>query len=443
MQTSTPLPTQPTLPRYPFFLLRLAVVFLLLVFVGRVILNQLAPVTVEPPPVPVENTADVYISRQRELIALNPDNPDPYANLGLALLAKVRLTNDPLLYAQAEQALNTALEKDEAHLQAIIGQGILALARHDFTGALEWVEQGETLTPFHGELMAVEVDALVELGRYPEAIAAAEELVNRKPGLPAYTRLSYLRELQGDTAGAIEMMALAADAGVMGTEEMLWTQVQLGHLYWNSGQLDQAELNYGLALELNPDYVYARAGMARVLMAQGNFSGAIAAYEQLVQQLPIPEFVIALGELYEHTGQTAQAEQQYELVRVVQQLNAEAGMNVDMELALFDAEHGDDKVAALARAEAAYNSRPSIYAADALAWALYHNGLYVEAQKYSGEALRLGTRDANLYYRAALIAEANGDEAMAQSYLETALSINPYFNVLSAPRARALLGELQ
>jgi tetratricopeptide (TPR) repeat protein len=111
-------------------------------------------------------------------------------------------------------------------------------------------------------------------------------------------------------------------------------------------------------------------------------------------------------------------------------------------LALFEADHGTNPAATVERARAAHARRPSIYAADALAWALFDAGQYDEAARYSDEALRLGTRDANLHYHAGMIAHARGDDAAARTHLETALSINPYFSPLRAPLARAALEKL-
>ncbi len=135
--------------------------------------------------------------------------------------------------------------------------------------------------------------------------------------------------------------------------------------------------------------------------------------------------------------------QQYELVEVMQQLNVAAGMNVDLEMALFNANHGADKAKIVEQARLAYSERPTIYAADALAWALYGQGDHAQAQKYSQEALRLGTQDATLYFHAGLIAAALGDNAAARQHLEKALQINPTFSPLYAPQAQVKLKELK
>ena len=121
-------------------------------------------------------------------------------------------------------------------------------------------------------------------------------------------------------------------------------------------------------------------------------------------------------------------QEQYDLVRVIQQLNAGAGMNVDLELATFDVMHGADPAAALAAAQVAYRERPTIYAADTLAWALHRTGDDRSAWRYSREALRLGTRDAMLHAHAAAIAGSLGDTAAAEEHRAEVARINPYYS---------------
>jgi len=63
-------------------------------------------------------------------------------------------------------------------------------------------------------------------------------------------------------------------------------------------------------------------------------------------------------------------------------------------MALFLADHDLRIEDAIAQAQAIYAARPaSIYAADALGWALYKADRYDEAAVYSKQALRLGAQD--------------------------------------------------
>lgn len=406
---------------------------------------------IEPPPAPMAGGSLAApatlgdprtIARLQERLRRAPNDVDAAASLGLAYLQRARETGDQGLYGQAEQALEVALAGNPQHLDALVGRGALALARHQFGEALEWGERARAVAPQRAVVYGVLTDAYVELGRYEEAVAAAQQMIDIRPDRDSYSRVAYLRELHGDVAGAIAAMELAVDAGAPGTEGTAWSYVQLGNLALGQGDVARAEEAYRAALVEWPGYAHAEAGLARVAVARGDDARAAARYATALERLPLPEFAIALGELYAHMGRPTDAERQYELVRAMQQLNAAAGVDVDMELALFDADHGDDPAGTVARARAAYLARPSIYAADALAWALYRAGQGEEAARYSAEALRLGTRDPALRLRAGLIAAAAGETVAAREHLELALTGAPALSPLRVAEGRAALERL-
>ncbi len=386
------------------------------------------------------STAEV-VTRMRAAVEADPDSADAYAGLGLALLQAVRETADPALYGQAETALDEALRRDPDQLDALVGQGLLALARHDFRAALEWGRQAQELMPYRADALGILVDAHVELGQYDAAVEAAQAMANLRPNLASYSRVSYVRELRGDTDGAIAAMEAAVAAGAPGAESTAWTQTQLGHLHFRRGDLAAAEATWRETLAQQPDYPYAQAGLARVLAARGDRPQAIEMLEGIAARLPLPEFLLTLGQLYEADGQLPQAERQYDLIRVIQQLNADSGMNVDLELALFEADHGDPATA-LDMARRAYEARPSIHAADALAWASWRAGDADAAQTHITEALRLNTQDALLFYHAGMIAAARGDRAAATVHLGRALELNPWFDFAQTIIARDTLSAL-
>ena len=87
--------------------------------------------------------------------------------------------------------------------------------------------------------------------------------------------------------------------------------------------------------------------------------------------------------------------------------------------------------------------RPTVYGADALAWALYKANQLDEAAHYSQEALKLGTQDAMLYFHAGMIAAARGNHDLAKNQLQKALQINPYFSLLDAKVAKETLKSLK
>jgi tetratricopeptide (TPR) repeat protein len=204
-----------------------------------------------------------------------------------------------------------------------------------------------------------DVRALIELGRYPQAFRDLQAMMDLRPDVSSYARVSYARELQGDVADATHDMNLAMRSSAT-AEDRAWAAYQLGELSWNSGHVDAAAGWYHQAAELDPSYIPPHAGLSKVAWARGNTDAAIAGYTWVTQRYPSPEYVIALGDLYATTGQQDLAAQQYALVGTEEQLFRANGVNVDLELALFDADHGKPQEA-LTTARAEWGRRHSVH----------------------------------------------------------------------------------
>ena len=388
-------------------------------------------------------STDTLIKSLQDRLRANPEDWQSYSLLGLAYLQKARETGDPTYYQKTEESLDHALAMQPSDYASISAKGALALARHDFHSALDWGMKAREINPDRMYAYGVIADAQIELGRYEEAIQTLQTMVDLRPDMSSYSRISYIRELHGDTKGAVEMMQLAVNSGTPNSESTAWVRTQLANLYFNSGDIDRAELEYQLTLQNHPDYVYALAGLGRVHAAQGNMEEAIQLLNQAVTMMPLPEFVITLGDLYQASGQSEAADKQYELVAAIETLYRANDVDMDMEIAVFNADRDKNLQETVTLARKAYDARPSIHGADALAWTLYKIGNYEEAQTYAEEALRLGTRDSLKLFHAGMIALKLGNEIQAREYLEEALAINPYFSILYAEEARKTLEILQ
>jgi tetratricopeptide (TPR) repeat protein len=393
-------------------------------------------------PVRLPTQFDDLIFSLQETLRSEPGNGVAATMLADAYLQKARETGDPSYYPKAEALFRHALDQQPEDYAAMTGMGTLFLARHDFRQALTWGERARAVNPYSAPALGVVADAQIELGRYDEAVGTVQAMVDLRPDLASFARVSYVRELMGDVPGATAAMEQAALAGSGRAEHVAWAYAQLGNLFFNAGDLAEAERRYQQAIQTLDGYVFGLAGLARVAAARSDFHGAIARYRGAIATMPLPEFVIALGDVYAAAGSADEAAQQYELVEAMQRLYEANGVDTDVEMALFAANHNLDLDRALTRARAGYEKRPSIYAADALAWSLYKAGSYDEANRYAQEALKLGTRDARLYFHAGMIAAALDSRDVAIALLEEALAINPHFSVLESQRAADALQRL-
>jgi tetratricopeptide (TPR) repeat protein len=329
----------------------------------------------------------------------------------------------------------------------MVARGLLDLGRHDFSSALAWGTRAARANQDLPDALGVIFDAQVELGRYRAAVVTAQAMVDRKPAQGSLARVSYARELLGDPAGAVAAMVQAAAAGGDSPADRAYVQTLIGNLHLGAGRLAPAEAAYRRALDGLPSYGLAEVGMARVAAARGDLAGAARLLEPAAARLPLPATVALLGDVRAAQGDARGAAEQYRLVRVIERLNQANGVEVDLELARFEADHAPDQGAAPARAVAmarrALAERPTIYAADTLGWALRQAGKPRQALPHARAAVRLGTRDALLWYHLAAVEADLGMTAAARRHLAEAFAISPYLTVRDQPAALALAGRLR
>ena len=172
----------------------------------------------------------------------------------------------------------------------------LALSRHDFRRGLALARRARAARPGALAPAPLIVDALVELGRFGAAERELQRLVDAKPTLAGYARVSYLRELHGDLDGAVAAMRRAVAAGGAARESAASVHALLGGLELARGDLAAARRAQRAALAAVPDYPAALAGLARLAAARGDLAAAGRRWQALAERLPLPEYVVALGE---------------------------------------------------------------------------------------------------------------------------------------------------
>lgn len=365
--------------------------------------------------------------------------------LGQAYLRKARETGDAGAYIQAEAALRQALARKPDDEKGMAYLATVLFAQHNFREALEMASQVYARDPRASQALATLGDAQLEMGRYDEAAAAYQKLLAQAPSPPVYSRLANLAWLQGHPPNAIHWMQQAANEAIqleLAGESVAWYYVQLGDLYFNTGQFEVAAKHYTTAGKLFDNYYLPLAGLGKVRAAQGRYDQAIDLYEQATAIIPQPDLLAALGDLYTLTGQLDKAKLQYDTVEYTGKLARINRQIYNRQLANFYADHDLNLDEALTLALNELEYRQDVYGFDTAAWAYYKNGRPNEARQMMEQALRLGTRDAKLFYHAGMIAKALGQTAQARQLLSQALAINPHFDPLQAPLAQNALEQL-
>ena len=410
--------------------------------------------TREPAPLPEDlaqigpgdqfENAQAAVDYYRAVLRREPEAVEPRVRLAHALLQLGAETGrETETVPEAERLLGEALDRDPDHYYGQTIQASLLNTLHRFEDARDLSRRLLAQYPHHAYTHGTLIDALVELGEYDEAVRVSDRLQAIKPGLPAYSRASYLRELHGDTEGAIAAMRLAADAEPYGRTTRAWALTHLGNLYLGQARPDTAAFLYEGVLEERPDFAPALAGLGHAALVKGDTDEAVRLLEEARALRPGVSDEL-LVEAYTAAGDERKARAAAD--RVLENLYAarEMGEIVDMEEADFLADADRDLDRALRLAKEQVGRRPGhLHANETYAWALHKTGRSAEAVPYIERAMRLDTGDAMVHYRAARIYEGAGQRAEAARHLRLALDGHLGVESPSAEReARTLLASL-
>ncbi|MCS0602500.1 tetratricopeptide repeat protein [Streptomyces sp. LP11] len=389
------------------------------------------------------------IGQQERRVRERPRDARAWAVLGTAYVERGRRTSDPASYPKAEQALRTSLRVQGAgNTGALDGLAALALARRDFPAAKGYAEQAVKATPKRWSAYPPLIDAYDGLGDFKAARASLDKLLALHPGpegRPAVmARASAAYRDRGWREDAVAQLTDAAAAAGTPAEQAAYL-TGLGQLAWERGDLPDALRHFDAALRLDPDRREALSGRGRTLAAQGKPAEAVAAYQEALARQPSPRDTLELGELFESLGRTRDAEAQYELVKARVRQAVAGGVDEELLIGRYEADHGDPWEA-VERLEAEWERQPGIEVADALGWALHRAGDDEEALTYATTVTDKekggGVLSALYAFHLGMIEAELDRTGPARRHLQQALRINPHFSPLRAPEAREALGAL-
>src|SRR6266571_2401004 len=167
----------------------------------------------QSPSAPAEtklSPAERNMAQAKKLIEKNPKDFEAYNALASALSRRARETSDVIFYTQAEEALQKSFAISPDNFDGERIHVWLLLGKHEFAAALDAAKKLNQKMPDDVMLYGFLTDANVELGNYKDAEAAAQWMLDLKPGnTPGLTRAAYLRELFGDIDGSLDLMNMA------------------------------------------------------------------------------------------------------------------------------------------------------------------------------------------------------------------------------------------
>lgn len=335
----------------------------------------------EPPP---RKAAPARVANERTL--------RPLMAAASARVSAARISQRHEDYKIAADAVRLALAEDPENPAARSMLAITLAGTHEFTKALEVARSVAATNPHIVMNHGIITDCLVELGRYDEAIEAAQRMVDLKPCSASLLRVSYLRSLYGDSEGALELLTECADAAAS-TGDLAWIQLQIGNEQLASGRADRALESYQRANAIHPGIRSVELAIARTLFSLGRISESSNALQKMIRLGADPDAHVLLAEILQVMGDAVESGKHYEIAARLEQAELDAGANEWhhlVDLAIRRPGRGKEALD-LARREAAV--RFDIFTYARLARAEFINGNLAAAVNAARKSLRTGSKD--------------------------------------------------
>lgn len=286
-----------------------------------------------------------------------------YLNLAALFTREARVTGEhghyyPAALQLIEDGLTQQGVTEELRFYGLATKAGVLMSQHEFQQALATAQSALRINGQNAMIHGVLADAYVELGDYPKAVNAVDQMVSIRPDLRSYSRVSYLREILMKQDEAITAMQMAVDAGAPGSEEKAWCQLQLAGLYERSGDPATAQRISEAILIERPDYPFAIANIGQLMIQQGETTEGVAMLEKACSIIPEVGFYIDLAKYHQEAGHHAKADSLSQEILAMIEDDIQHGHNMDLELGHVYADLFDDYPKALDLMLKEYHRRP-------------------------------------------------------------------------------------
>jgi predicted Zn-dependent protease len=370
---------------------------------------------------------DLDIEFYKQRADRDPTGATDLARLAGLYLQRSRETGDPSDALRAEASARRSLRNRDSRNDAA-AQVLSAslLAQHRFDEALAIARMLRDRNPGLPSLRAAVGEIQMELGQYDSARVTFDSLTGSAHDLSVAPRLARWAEIEGRTGQARWLMRAALKTALatphLPREQMAWFWLRNGDLDLRSGKCAEADSEYRAGLAVHPGDYRLLAATAKLAAARHEWRAAIAAGEQAIATSLDPATLGVLSDAYAATGDSAKSNE-YARALDVAVLRQPGAYHRAWSLFLLD--HHRHVASVYRKVLVELRTRRDIYGYDLLAWALHAQGRNLEAKAAMAQALAQGTRDAQLFYHAAVIERALGHETAASELFARARSLQP------------------
>lgn len=230
------------------------------------------------------------IAYYQQQIEKYPRHYPAEARLGRAWLDEARRTYDPDALAKARIHLRRSLEI-QANYEALHDLAATANHAHRFEEALSWCRQAAETSPEDKSVLAMQVEALLGLGREADARAAIGDVTTAPTDFYVAAALGHWRlaTSASDDAAARFLDAARLAQQQRATSLVVWATVMSAGVWLDGGDLARARPLLESANRLDPSDSFLRIHWAELADAENRPADALRIYDALLKDQASPE----------------------------------------------------------------------------------------------------------------------------------------------------------
>lgn len=208
-----------------------------------------------------------------------------------------------------KKAISSSAREKDNYLRALAQNYI---SQHRFKEAKQLLDSAYTFPDNKRETELLLFDINMELGNY----SIADEFLGKVKNINDYNyliRLSKWSDYKGNLDAAIRYMkqALLKAESSGQPSLMIWTYTNIGDYYGHAGRIKDAYSHYLKALQLQPDNVYAKKGIAQIAYAyEKNTIEANRILDSIMTYHISPDYFLLKAEIAEFENDTVEKEKQ-------------------------------------------------------------------------------------------------------------------------------------
>lgn len=216
-----------------------------------------------------KSTTGTKIKTLRAQLESNPQDWSSTSQLAQHYIDLAQTQADPRYMGYAQALLNSWWKRAQPPMQALIMRAVIRQNAHDFSGAIEDLEQILSVQPGHIQANLIKATIATVQGDYQTAVQHCQQLMRRSSMILTLICQSTPTSLSGNAEISYRLLHQVLSASTpMPDKEKVWAWTSLAEIAWRLGQYKAADEHFQTAMQVGIKDMYLHRVYADYLLQQ-------------------------------------------------------------------------------------------------------------------------------------------------------------------------------